>query len=200
MVSKATNNSPHAANADKSKGADRRTPKKGSRVTEARAQAQRAKLDAQAQISQQREDQEAVARQTQHKKTVRQEMQAKRRVIATLIEAYIQDHIGGNSSEKTLEWHRTALGLLRLFLFETGRPLTKSGMALLFGRLRKRAGITRKGVSPSLLRESFAMRYLQAGGDLCTLWELLGQKENASFKHSLRRSDEVMANEKRKGS
>jgi integrase/recombinase XerD len=118
MVSKATNNSPHAANADKTKGANRRTPKKGSRVTEARAQAQRAKIDTQAQISQQREEQEAVARQTPNKKTVRQEMQAKRRVITTLIEAYIQDHIGGNSSEKTLEWHRTALGLLRRFLEE----------------------------------------------------------------------------------
>ncbi len=118
MMSKVTNNSPHAANADKSKKVDRRTRKKGSRVAQARAQAQRAKLDAQAQIHQQQEEQEAMARQTQHKKTVRQEMQAKRRVIEALIEAYIQDHIGGNSSEKTLEWHRTALGLLRLFLEE----------------------------------------------------------------------------------
>ncbi len=119
MVSRATNNnSPHAANADKSKGADRRPTKKGSRVTQARAQAQRAKLDAQTQIHQQQEDQEAMARQTQHKQTVRQEMQAKRRIIAILIEAYIQDHIGGNSSQKTIEWHRTALGLLRLFLEE----------------------------------------------------------------------------------
>ncbi len=82
------------------------------------ARSQRAKLDAQAQIHQQQEEQEAVARQTQHKKTVRQEMQTKRRFIATLMEAYIQDHIGGNSSEKTLEWHRTALGLMRLFLEE----------------------------------------------------------------------------------
>jgi integrase/recombinase XerD len=118
MVSKTTNNSPHAANAEQSKGAGRRTPKKGSRVTEARAQAQRAKLDAQAQIHHQRGKQEAVAGQTQHKQAVRQEMQAKRRVISVLIEAYIQDHIGGNSSEKTLEWHRTALGLLRLFFEE----------------------------------------------------------------------------------
>ena len=118
MVSKATNNSLHAANAEQSKGTDRRTLKKGSRVTEARAQAQRAKLDAQAQISQQQDEQEAVARQTQNSKTVRQEMQARRRVISILIEAYIQDHMGGNSSEKTIEWHRTALGLLRLFLEE----------------------------------------------------------------------------------
>ena len=47
-----------------------------------------------------------------------QQTQAKRRVIETLIEAYIQDHIGGNSSEKTLEWHRTALGLMHLFFKE----------------------------------------------------------------------------------
>ncbi len=118
MVSKATNKDSYAANTEQSKGANRRTTKKGSRVTEARAQAQRAKLDALAEARHRQDEQEAVAAQTPNKKTVRQEMQAKRRVIATLIEAYIQDHIGGNSSEKTLEWHRTALGLLRHFLEE----------------------------------------------------------------------------------
>jgi site-specific recombinase XerD len=54
-----------------------------------------------------------------------------------------------------------------LFLSETGRPLTKNGMALLFGRLRKRAGISRKGVKPSLLREGFALRFLQTGAVPC---------------------------------
>lgn len=106
MVSKATNNSSSAANSGKPRGPGKPTGKKGSRVTQVRARSQRAKLDAQAQIHQQQEEQEAVARQTQDKKSVRQEMQTKRRVIATLMEAYIQDHIGGNSSEKTLEWHR----------------------------------------------------------------------------------------------
>jgi len=48
----------------------------------------------------------------------------------------------------------------------------------------------RKNVSASLLRESFAVRYLQTGGDLGTLWEVLGQKESASFEHCLRRSDQ----------
>ena len=115
MVLKATNNASYATDSGKLKGPGKPAGKKGSRVTEARAKAQRAKLEAQAQIHQQQKEQEATARQTQHKKTVRQEVQAKRRVIATLIEAYIQDHIGGNSSEKTLEWHRTALGLMRLF-------------------------------------------------------------------------------------
>ncbi len=118
MVSKATNNSSSAANSGKPMGPGKPTGKKGSRVTQARTRSQRAKLDAQAQIHQQQEEQEAVARQKQKKKSVRQEMQTKRRVIATLMEAYIQDHIGGNSSEKTLEWHRTALGLMRLFLEE----------------------------------------------------------------------------------
>ncbi len=116
MVLKATNNGLSAANAEQSKVVGRRTSKKGSRVTQARAQAQRAKLDAKAEARHAQEEQEAVIHPTQNKKTIRQEMQAKRRVIEMLIEAYIQDHIGGNSSDKTLEWHRTALGLLRLFL------------------------------------------------------------------------------------
>jgi site-specific recombinase XerD len=72
-----------------------------------------------------------------------------------------------------------------LFVAETGRPLTENGIALLFGRLRKRAGITRKEVNPTLLRDSFAVRYLRAGGDLFTLRELLGQEESAVVKRSL---------------
>jgi len=67
MMSKATNNNPHAAKAEQSKGTNRRTLKKGSRVTEARAKAQRAKLDVQAQIRQQKAEQEAVVPQTQNK-------------------------------------------------------------------------------------------------------------------------------------
>jgi hypothetical protein len=41
MVSKGTKDSPQVANADKPKGMERQTRKKGSRVTQARAQAQR---------------------------------------------------------------------------------------------------------------------------------------------------------------
>jgi site-specific recombinase XerD len=124
MVLKATNNGSAAANAEQSKGAGRRTHKKGSRVTQARAKAQRAKLDMLAEARHGQEEQEAVICQTPNKKTARQEGQAKRRIIATLIEAYIQDHIGGNHSEKTLEWHRTALGLMRLY-FEVELDITQ---------------------------------------------------------------------------
>ncbi len=118
MALKATNNTSRAANATKPKVAGKRTGKKESRVTESRAQAQRAKLDAQAQTHRSQDEQEAANPLPQHKKTIREEAQAKRRLIETLIEAYIQDHIGGNHSEKTIEWHRTALGLMRLFLQE----------------------------------------------------------------------------------
>jgi site-specific recombinase XerD len=38
--------------------------------------------------------------------------------LARAIDEYLQDHEGGNSSRKTLEWHHTALGLLQAFLAE----------------------------------------------------------------------------------
>jgi site-specific recombinase XerD len=78
-----------------------------------------------------------------------------------------------------------------LFLSETGCPLTKNGMALLFSRLRKRAGISRKGVNPSLLREGFALRFLQTGGDPLMLQELLGYSEQATIRRYLRLSTQA---------
>jgi hypothetical protein len=123
MVLKATNNSSSLAYAVQSKRTGRQAPKKGSRVTQERAKAQRVKLDAQAETQPLQEEQEAVVQAMQRKKTGRQEVQAKRRLIDTLIEAYLQDHIGGNHSQKTLEWHRTALGLMHLF-FQEGLDMT----------------------------------------------------------------------------
>jgi site-specific recombinase XerD len=87
-------------------------------VAEARAKAQRVKLDIQAEARLGQGGQEAVVQATSGRKAAREGMQARWRDIETLIEAYIQDHIGGNHSEKTLEWHRTALGLMRHFLEE----------------------------------------------------------------------------------
>jgi integrase/recombinase XerD len=91
---------------------------------------------------------------------------------------------------------RKRVGEGPLFVSETGRPLTENGIALLFGRLRKRAGITRKDVNPTLLRDSFAVRYLQAGGDLFTLRELLGQEESAVVKRSLQIHEKVFGERK----
>ncbi len=121
MVVKATNNNSSFTPAQQAKGIEKRTHKQGSRVTQERAKAQRAKLDAQAEArheQKEQEEQETAIQMTQHKKTGREEVQARRRLIATLIDAYIQDHIGGNHSEKTLEWHQTALGLMQHFFQE----------------------------------------------------------------------------------
>jgi integrase/recombinase XerD len=118
MVVKATNISPSVAHAQKSKSAGRRASKKGSRVTQERATAQRAKLDAQVQARQHEEEKQTAIPTTQNKRATQQEREAKRRVVETLIEAYLQDHIGGNHSDKTIEWHQTALGLMQLFLKE----------------------------------------------------------------------------------
>ena len=116
MVGKATNNASAVVHTERAKSVGRRTQKKGSRVTEERAKAQRVKLDTQAEARKIQEEHDSALQNTQTKKTARQDLQTKRRVIEMLIEAYIQDHIGGNHSEKTLEWHRTALGLMHLFL------------------------------------------------------------------------------------
>jgi len=101
--------------------------------------------------------------------------------------------------KQVLEWKRRRRGEEPLFVSETGHPLTENGIALLFSRLRRRAGITSKDVNPTLLRESFAVRYLQAGGDLFILRELLGQEESAVVKRALRMSEEGIETTSRKG-
>jgi hypothetical protein len=93
--------------------AGKRGSKRGSPVTQARAKAQRAKLDAQ---TEERQVQEQQIVREQRKKVTRKEQETRRYAIGVLIESYMQDHIGGNHSDKTLEWHRTALGLLHRFL------------------------------------------------------------------------------------
>jgi integrase/recombinase XerD len=68
-----------------------------------------------------------------------------------------------------------------LFLSEWYRPLTSNSITLLFDRLRKRAGISDKPVSPSVLRDTYAVRYLQAGGQPEALLERLGLHHPASI-------------------
>ena len=101
-------------------------------VTEARAAAQRAKLDAQAE-ARKTEEKEQTSQTTPRKqargKQGQQQLLANRRAGTTLQRAiadYLLDHEGGNSSLKTLQWHQTALGLLRSFL-EQERSVTLVG-------------------------------------------------------------------------
>src|ERR1700730_5766852 len=79
-----------------------------------RASAQRDKLDAHAEARTQQAAEQTAA--PPKGKQDQKRMQANRRAgttIARAVEDYLQDHAGGNHSPKTLEWHGTALGLLR---------------------------------------------------------------------------------------
>jgi site-specific recombinase XerD len=108
--------------------ASKRPGQPSHRVTEARATAQRAKLDAQTEAHDHAEQEPAAPKKTRGKKDQRQ-LLANRRANTTLeraIDDYLADHEGGNSSLKTLEWHRTALGLLKSFLSEE-REITLVG-------------------------------------------------------------------------
>jgi len=62
----------------------------------------------------------------------------------------------------------------RLLLSERRHPLTKNTLTLLFKRLSQRAGFSRTPICPSMLRDTYAIRFLQAGGGLTALREQLG--------------------------
>ncbi|BCL83711.1 tyrosine-type recombinase/integrase [Ktedonobacteria bacterium brp13] len=85
-----------------------------------------------------------------------------------------------------------------LFLSELFRPLTSNAITLLFHRLKRRAGMTEKRVSPSALRDTFAVRYLQAGGEPEALREQLGLKDMAAVKRYERLSAQMIEKEKQK--
>src|SRR5215469_12920 len=129
--------------------APKNTPKTGektrhtgagsSQAIEARAAAQRVKLDAQAEARAQTHEEvsgqevaatvTAAALQKARKKKEQGNLQATRRAsttIARAVDDYLLDHEGGNHSPKTLEWHRTALGLMRAY-FEHERGITLVG-------------------------------------------------------------------------
>ena len=98
--------------------------------------------------------------------------------------------------EELAEWG--SAGEDHLFLSETRLPLTKNGVTLLFARLRKRAGITDKRISPHILRHSFAIRYLVLGNDPFSLQELLGHEDMTTVKNYMHMNDETIQEQKRK--
>jgi site-specific recombinase XerD len=69
---------------------------------------------------------------------------------------------------------RKEVGEEPLFLSETYEPLSINALTLLFHRLRKRAGMSGQHINPSQLRDTFAVRYLRAGGEPDALRALLG--------------------------
>src|SRR6266567_4339243 len=99
--------------------------------------------------------------------------------------------------EKELaEWG--SAGEDHLFLSETRTPLTKNGVEMLFKRVRERAGITHKRISPHILRHTFAIHYLVLGNDPFSLQELLGHEDMATVKLYMHMNDATTQEQKRK--
>lgn len=94
------------------------------------------------------------------------------------------------------EWG--SLGEDHFFLAETRKPMTKNGITLLFVRLKKRAGITGKRISPHIFRHTFAIRYLKLGKDPFSLQELLGHEDMATVKLYMHMNDDDIQEQKRK--
>jgi site-specific recombinase XerD len=107
---------------------------------------------------------------------------------------YLDRHRPGE--EELAEWG--SAGEDHLFLAETRTPLTKNGVEMLFARIRKRAGITGKRVSPHILRHTFAVRYLVLGNDPFSLQELLGHEDMTTVKNYMHMNDTTIQQQKRK--
>ncbi len=98
--------------------------------------------------------------------------------------------------EELSEWGSS--GEDHLFLAETRTPLTKNGVEMLFKRVRERAGIVERRMSPHILRHTFALRYLVSGGDPFSLQELLGHEDLETVKMYMHMNDEMIQGQKRK--
>ncbi len=70
----------------------------------------------------------------------------------------------------------------RLLLTDRRHPLTKNSLTLLLKRLSRRAGFTRTPICPTMLRDTYAIRFVQAGGELAALREQLGVADLVSVK------------------
>ena len=71
-----------------------------------------------------------------------------------------------------------------LFQTSEGEPLTQDTVKNLFRKLKKKSGVER--LHPHLLRHTFATRYLENGGSIYTLKELLGHttlKQTQAYLH-----------------
>lgn len=67
-----------------------------------------------------------------------------------------------------------------LFLTRTGRALDRIGLWRIVKQAARRAGIPERGVSPHVLRHSFAIHLLENGADLRAVQELLGHASIAT--------------------
>jgi integrase/recombinase XerD len=77
-------------------------------------------------------------------------------------------------------------------------PLTKNGVEMLFKRLKERAGIAGKRISPHILRHTFAKNYLIKSNDPFSLQELLGHEDLTTVLNYIHMNDTVLQEQKRK--
>jgi len=82
-----------------------------------------------------------------------------------------------------------------LFGSREKQPLTRNGVTMVFARFRTRAGLSDTTMSPQMLRHSFALRYLQAGGNPRGLQALLGYEGMAPVRQYLRWQDQLFHNQ-----
>ena len=61
-----------------------------------------------------------------------------------------------------------------LFLTEQGKPLTSRAIQLVFKRLDKKIKLDGVRISPHIFRHSFALAYIENGGDPFSLQRILG--------------------------
>ena len=82
-----------------------------------------------------------------------------------------------------------------LFGSQGRQPLTRNGVTMVFARFRARAGISDTTMSPQMLRHSFALRYLQAGGNPRGLQALLGYEGMARVRQYLHWQHQLFHNQ-----
>ncbi len=100
------------------------------------------------------------------------------------------------NEEELAEWG--SAGEDHAFLSETRQPLTKNGVELLFKRLKARAGIVGKRISPHIFRHTFAINYLVQSNDPFSLQELLGHEDMTTVKNYMHMNDATIQDQKRK--
>jgi integrase/recombinase XerD len=86
-----------------------------------------------------------------------------------------------------------------LFGSKGKQQLTRNGVTMMFARFRQQAGISEEAITPQILRHSFALRYLQAGGNPQGLQALMGYEGMAPIRQYLRWHDQLLHEQMQKG-